>query len=117
MNIIHHLFIYSQSGEEESTNEEFHQSINKGLQSLNHGSDESDEREKLDSLIYKISVTNFFEKEFPYLNCDGDLVLEVDTDGNEVVVENFEESLKLLNVNELNELMRNDAKSKENPGS
>ena len=53
----------------------------------------------MDSLIEKISVTNFFEKEFPYLNCDGDLVFDVNSDGDELVVENFEEILKMLKIN------------------
>ena len=99
MNIIYHLFIYSHSEEEESTNEELHESISQGHESMNLGADDSDEREKLDSLIYKMSVTNFFEKEFPYLNCDGDLVVDVNSDGDELGIENFEEKLKLLKIN------------------
>ena len=84
---------------EESTNEEFPQSINKGFESLNLGADHSEEREEMNSLLYEISVNRFFKKEPPYLNCDGDLVLYVDSDGEEVVAENFEKTLKLLKIN------------------
>ena len=74
-----YFIIFSDSEAEASTNEK--------------------ERDELDSLIHKISVTNFFKKEIPYLNCDGDLVLQVNSDGDELVAENFEETLKLLKIN------------------
>lgn len=92
-----HLVIFSDS--EAEANEDFHQSLNKGLESLNIDADNSDEKEEVNSLLYKISVTNFFKKEIPYLNCDGELVLQVNSDGDELVAENFEEILKMLKIN------------------
>ena len=91
--------IFSDLEAEASTNEEFPQSINKGLDSLNLGEDHSDEREKWDSLIYELSVNRFFKKEPPYLNCDGDLVLDVTSDGDEVVAKNYVETLQKLKIN------------------